>query len=234
MVLFASGAARSTIHPGCGPRGTYGLAESTHGSSFPMAMRSSRDSLPDRNGPFTTALVRVYRATEAGALYAIIVFLIGFILGTIRVLLVAPRLGETTAVILEAPMMLAASWFVVRWCVDRLDVRRTIQARLLMGLVAFMVLMSAEGRTWCRVRSIARGSACRVQIALRSDRSHCTSDLRNVPGYSGLAAVWQAFRPAKYRPSLDRQFLVCQTGNKLPGNKEKEEREIKIKKRKSV
>jgi hypothetical protein len=41
-------------------------------------------------------------------------------------------------------MMLAASWFVCRWCVDRLDVRRTVPARLLMGLVAFLVLMSAE------------------------------------------------------------------------------------------
>jgi hypothetical protein len=86
----------------------------------------------------------VFQATKAGALYAIIVFLIGFILGTIRVLLVAPPLGETTPVILEAPMMLAASWFVCRWCVDRLDVRRTVPARLLMGLVAFLVLMSAE------------------------------------------------------------------------------------------
>ena len=53
----------------------------------------------------------MFRATKAGALYAIIVFVIGFILGTIRVLLVAPRLGETTAVIIEAPIMLAASWF---------------------------------------------------------------------------------------------------------------------------
>jgi hypothetical protein len=82
--------------------------------------------------------------TTAGALYAIIVFLIGFILGTIRVLLVAPRLGETTAVILEAPMMLAASWFVCRWCVRRLDVGRTVPTRSLMGLVAFLVLVSAE------------------------------------------------------------------------------------------
>jgi hypothetical protein len=40
--------------------------------------------------------------------------------------------------------MLAASWFVCRWCVDRLDVRRTVAARSLMGLGAFMVLMSAE------------------------------------------------------------------------------------------
>jgi hypothetical protein len=40
--------------------------------------------------------------------------------------------------------MLAASWFVCRWCVDRLNARRTVPARSLMGLVAFLVLMSAE------------------------------------------------------------------------------------------
>jgi hypothetical protein len=55
-------------------------------------------------------------ASKAGALYALIVFLIGFILGTIRVLLIVPRLGETAAVMLETPVMLAASWFVCRWC----------------------------------------------------------------------------------------------------------------------
>jgi hypothetical protein len=107
-------------------------------------MKSSRDSLPDSTASFTTVLVQALRATEAGAVYAIIVFLIGFILGTIRVLLLAPRLGETIAVIVEAPVILAASWFVCRWCVDRLDVRRTVSARSLMGLVAFLVLMSVE------------------------------------------------------------------------------------------
>jgi hypothetical protein len=33
-----------------------------------------------------------------------------------RVLLIAPRLGETAAVFLETPLILAASWFVCRWC----------------------------------------------------------------------------------------------------------------------
>src|SRR5262249_47410707 len=94
--------------------------------------------IADYSAQPTTALVRVFRATKAGAL------LIGFILGTIRVLLVAPRLGETTAVIVEAPIMLAAISFVCRWCVDKLDVTRTIPARSLMGLIAFLVLMSAE------------------------------------------------------------------------------------------
>ena len=86
----------------------------------------------------------MFRATEAGALYAIIVFLIGFIFGTIRILLLVPRLGETTAVIVEAPIMLAASWFVCRWCVDRLNVRRTVRAGSSIGSVAFVVLMAAE------------------------------------------------------------------------------------------
>jgi hypothetical protein len=88
-------------------------------------MKSSRESLFDRTGPFTSGLDRLFWATEAGALYAIIVFLIGFILGSIRVLLVAPRLGETIAVIIEAPVILAASWFVCRCCVKRLDVAAT-------------------------------------------------------------------------------------------------------------
>src|SRR5215831_17472139 len=107
-------------------------------------MRRSRDRLPDTRGTVRDHSRTVFRATKAGALYAIIVFVIGFILGTVRVLLVAPRLGETTAVIIEAPIMLAASWLVCRWCVDRLDVRRTVPARSLMGFVAFLVLMSAE------------------------------------------------------------------------------------------
>jgi hypothetical protein len=71
---------------------------------------------------------------RAGVLYAIIVFLIGFILGTIRVLLVVPRLGETTAVIIEAPVMLTASWLICRWCVDRLDVAATVPVRSSIGV----------------------------------------------------------------------------------------------------
>jgi hypothetical protein len=86
----------------------------------------------------------VFRATEVGVLYAIVVFVIGFMLGTIRVLLLAPRLGETMAVILEVPFILTASSAVCRWCLDRLDVAATVPARSLVGLVAFLVLMSAE------------------------------------------------------------------------------------------
>src|ERR1051326_2789755 len=83
-------------------------------------------------------------ATAAGAYYALIVFLIGFVFGTIRVLVLAPQLGETGAGGLEIPIILAASWFVCGWCADRLGVPHTVIARSVMGAVAFVVLMSAE------------------------------------------------------------------------------------------
>jgi hypothetical protein len=134
----------------------------------------------------------VFRATTAGALYPITVFLIGFILGTIRVLLLAPHLGETTAVLVEAPTMLVASWFVCRWWADRLDVMRTVPARSLMGFVAFLVLMSAEAGLGAGVRSIAHRSACHLRIGGWSDWSGRSGGLRHVPGHSGLAAVGQS------------------------------------------
>jgi len=80
----------------------------------------------------------------AGALYAAVVFLIGFIFGTLRVMLLIPALSDTTAVLLELPFILLASWFVCRWCVDRLGVCRSAQARVLMSVVAFVVLMVVE------------------------------------------------------------------------------------------
>jgi len=83
-------------------------------------------------------------AIIAGALYAAVVFLIGFIFGTLRVMVLVPALSDLTAVLLELPFILLASWFVCRWCVDRLGVCRSAQARALMSVVAFVVLMVVE------------------------------------------------------------------------------------------
>ena len=80
----------------------------------------------------------------AGALYAAVAFLIGFIFGTLRLMVLVPVLGDLTAVLLELPFILLASWFVCRWCVDRLGVCRSAQARALMSVVAFVVLMVVE------------------------------------------------------------------------------------------
>lgn len=83
-------------------------------------------------------------AARAGAHYFAIVFAAGFILGTIRVLLVLPHMGETAAVLLELPVMLTLSWIVCARLVRGFSVPGTAGARLLMGALAFALLMTAE------------------------------------------------------------------------------------------
>jgi predicted Abi (CAAX) family protease len=46
------------------------------------------------------------------ALYAAIVFALGFALGMLRLLFLTPVVGELVAVILEVPVMLALAWLV--------------------------------------------------------------------------------------------------------------------------
>jgi hypothetical protein len=76
--------------------------------------------------------------------YTLVVFLIAFTVGTIRVTLVTPRLGALVAVILEAPIVLAASWSVSRWCIRRFQLSRDSGVRVMMGAVAFSALMLLE------------------------------------------------------------------------------------------
>ena len=87
---------------------------------------------------------RLIRPVLAGLVYATLAFGAGFALGPLRTLLVAPRVGPTVAVLLEAPIILGASWWISRRCVARFQVNRTVAARLVMGVVAFAVLTLAE------------------------------------------------------------------------------------------
>ncbi|TCP43118.1 hypothetical protein [Rhodovulum marinum] len=84
------------------------------------------------------------RALAAGLAYVALVFAAGFALGTLRTLLVAPRVGETIAVILELPVMLALCWLAAGAVIARLALAPTLPARLTMGGVAFALLMGAE------------------------------------------------------------------------------------------
>jgi hypothetical protein len=83
-------------------------------------------------------------ASWAGIAYTVGVFAFAFAVGTIRVMLVAPRLGTFLAVVLEAPIVLAVSWRISLWCTRRFSVSRDSRARILMGAVAFSVLMLLE------------------------------------------------------------------------------------------
>jgi hypothetical protein len=83
-------------------------------------------------------------ALKAAVAYFLIVFAVGFVLGTVRVLLVIPRVGPSAAVLMEAPILLSASWIVCGWLVRRLRVPRAWSARFAMGGTAFVLLMGAE------------------------------------------------------------------------------------------
>ena len=87
---------------------------------------------------------RMLRAPIAGILYAAVVFLAGFVLGTVRVFVLSPGLGETISVSMELPVILAVSWVVCRWIAQAVAVSPRLGSRLFMGLTALTVLLSCE------------------------------------------------------------------------------------------
>jgi len=84
--------------------------------------------------------VTVARAAIA---YWAVVFALGFVLGTLRTLWLAPAIGLLPATLAELPVMLAASWWSSGWLVRRWQIASTTAA-LTMGGLAFVLLMAAE------------------------------------------------------------------------------------------
>lgn len=77
---------------------------------------------------------------KKAATYAGIVFGFGFFLGTIRVMILVPRIGETSATICELPLMLGISWLVWR----RISFHNSIRLAGFTGLIAFFILIAFE------------------------------------------------------------------------------------------
>lgn len=84
------------------------------------------------------------RAVAAGFGYFGLVFTAGVILGAVRALVVAPRVGETLAVLIELPVMLVISWLFCGWSIRFFGLPGNLRARLGMSAVAFVMLMAAE------------------------------------------------------------------------------------------
>lgn len=84
------------------------------------------------------------KALIAGVVYFAAVFSLGFLLGTVRVLVAAPRLGELGAVLLELPVMLTASWLICGVLMARFGVDARPSARGLMSVTALVLLLIAE------------------------------------------------------------------------------------------
>ena len=84
------------------------------------------------------------RTLKASALYFATVFGAGFALGTVRVLLVVPRVGERTAELMEAPVMVAVSCLAARWIVRRFAPPPAPSQRLAVGLIALALMLAFE------------------------------------------------------------------------------------------
>ncbi len=94
----------------------------------------------------TTSAARSRPANTVGAAlsYFALVFGAGFALGMVRVPLLVPRLGERAAELLEMPVMLVVIVAAARFVTRRFAVPVRAAPRLVMGLLALALLVTAE------------------------------------------------------------------------------------------
>ena len=84
------------------------------------------------------------RTARAALAYFALVFGAGFILGSIRVPFLVPRLGERIAELIEMPFMLVVIVFAARFIVKRFSLPTAAPLRLSVGIVALALLLIAE------------------------------------------------------------------------------------------
>jgi hypothetical protein len=86
----------------------------------------------------------VKQTVKAGVLYFMLVFSAGFVLGTIRILWVVPKLGVRTAELIELPLMFGLSILAARWVVRRLRLPPDYLRRLAFGCFALGLMLLVE------------------------------------------------------------------------------------------
>lgn len=87
--------------------------------------------------------------------YFALVFLTGFVLGIIRVLVLAPEIGERYAELVEMPLMLVVIYFSARLIVIRCAVLPRLSAYLVVGILALALLLLLEFSLVLKLREIA-------------------------------------------------------------------------------
>jgi hypothetical protein len=106
------------------------------------------------------------RILRAAVLYFAIVFGVGFVLGTIRTVLVVPRVGVRTAELMELPIMFIVSIFAARLTI-RILPAASRAARLAVGCNALVLMLAAEFGfvLWLRRLSIRQYLATRDPVS---------------------------------------------------------------------
>ena len=84
------------------------------------------------------------RVLKAGLLYFALVFGTGFLLGTVRVLFLAPRMGVRCAELLELPLMLVAIVLSARYVIRFFSLPAATTVRLFVGFFALALVVAAE------------------------------------------------------------------------------------------
>lgn len=111
-------------------------------------------------------------ALRAGLSYFALIFAAGFMLGTLRVLVLEPALGRQIAVVIELPVMLALSWWAAGFLTRGKDRLGTPTARLKMGATGFVLLIAGE---------------IGLTLILGGTLSSFASELFTPPGLTGLS-----------------------------------------------
>jgi hypothetical protein len=97
----------------------------------------------------------VVQVLKVSALYFGAVFAVGFVLGAIRTLWVAPQLGTRAAELIEAPIMLLVVTFAARTIVRRHVGLSQGKRWLTVGLVALALLLLIEFTAVLRLRDLS-------------------------------------------------------------------------------
>ena len=120
----------------------------------------------------------------AAILYVAIVFGAGFVLGTVRVLMLERRLGETLATLCEAPFLLIVMVLAARWLPARLRVTPAIAPLAAMGVGALML----QQLTDFAFGNLLRGMTLREQLTPSdyAGRRNLSGAGRRVCSHAGL------------------------------------------------
>ena len=80
----------------------------------------------------------------AAVQYFALTYVAGFVFGSLREWLIVPRAGTLIATLIETPVMLTVTYFAAQWIVGRFEIPPSSGERLLIGGIAFLILMIAE------------------------------------------------------------------------------------------
>ena len=100
---------------------------------------------------------------KAGAIYFVLVFGAGFLLGLVRIPFLVPSLGERVAELLELPFMLVVIFFAAGYVVRRFNLASSPTHAVGVGLLALAFLLAAE----LLVTTIIAGSSITEYISGR-------------------------------------------------------------------